>query len=216
MVREAVDVRIVEAREEHVPFIAWVQNTAFRSHMPRSMWDLFVGKDEPEVLKFLEAFATTEAQHWGRYEGFLIAEVDGTPAAAMTGYFREESDFNAGVAQACEAVGMTQADIDAGWARAGTIGLLNLDHGEGAWVTENVATKPEFRRRGLVDRLLNATLERGRERGATIAEIGVFIGNDNAQRAYEKVGYEVIDEKRSPEFEAVYGSPGARELQRTL
>jgi ribosomal protein S18 acetylase RimI-like enzyme len=216
MVREALDIKIIEAREERVPFVAWVQNTAFRSHMPKSMWDFFVGKDEAEVLRFLEAFATTEAKHWGSYEGFLIAEVGGTPAAAMTGYFYEESDFESGVAQAAQAAGMTQDDINAGWARAGAIGLIDSDHTPGAWITENVATKPEFRRRGLVDRLLQEQMERGRQRGATIAEIGVFIGNDNAQRAYEKAGYEVVDEKTDPRFEEVYGSPGARLLRRSI
>jgi RimJ/RimL family protein N-acetyltransferase len=53
-------------------------------------------------------------------------------------------------------------------------------------------------------------------RGATIGEISVFIGNDAAQRAYEKAGFEVIGEKRHPEFEAVYKCPGARMLRRAL
>jgi RimJ/RimL family protein N-acetyltransferase len=58
--------------------------------------------------------------------------------------------------------------------------------------------------------------EAGRERGAKTADIGVLIGNDPAQRAYEKCGFAVVDERRDAEFEAVYGSPGARMLRRTL
>ncbi len=184
MVKETLDVSIIDAREEHVPFIAWVQLTAFRSHLPKGMWDFFVGGSEEDTLRFLEALATTETKHWCRYQGFIIAEVSGTPAAAMTGYFEAESSFDKGVAEACRAIGMAQDDINAGWTRAGTIALVNTAHAPGSWITENVATKPEFRRRGLVDRLLAEMMERGRSRGATIAEIGVFIGNDNAQRAY--------------------------------
>ena len=85
-----------------------------------------------------------------------------------------------------------------------------------AWVVEHVATKPEFRRRGLVERLVHATLEAGREKGATVADIGVLLGNDPAQRAYEKCGFEVVDEVRNAEFEAAYGSAGARMLRRSL
>ena len=81
---------------------------------------------------------------------------------------------------------------------------------------ENVATAPEYRRRGLVDRLLVEILGKGRERAATIADIGVLIGNDPAQRAYEKAGFEVTGEKRHPEFEAVYRCPGIRSLSLNL
>ncbi|MFV1991757.1 MAG: GNAT family N-acetyltransferase [Acidimicrobiales bacterium] len=79
-----------------------------------------------------------------------------------------------------------------------------------------MATKPKFRRRGLVDKLLAEMMERGRSRGATIADVGVFIGNDNAQRAYEKAGYEVVEEKLHPDFEAVYKCLGVRQLRREL
>ncbi len=216
MVSEATDVKIIDAREEHVPFIAWVQLTAFRSHLPKSMWDFFIDSSEEDVLRFLAALATTESQHWGSYQGFIIAEVDGTPAAAMTGYFEAESSFMQGVAEACRTIGMTDRDVGAGWKRADTIELVGTPHAPGAWITENVATKPEFRRRGLVDRLLAEMMDRGRAKGATIGEVGVFIGNDNAQRAYEKAGYEVVEEKLHPDFEAVYKCPGVRQLRREL
>ena len=134
----------------------------------------------------------------------------------MTGYFEAESSFDEGVAEACRAFGMTGDDISKGWRRAGAIALLGTEHAPGAWITENVATKPEFRRRGLVDKLLVAMMERGRSKGATIAEIGVFIGNDNAQRAYEKAGYEVVEEKLHSDFEAVYRCPGVRQLRRAI
>jgi ribosomal protein S18 acetylase RimI-like enzyme len=81
---------------------------------------------------------------------------------------------------------------------------------------ENVATLPEFRRQGLVDRLMERILARGRERGATTADISVFIGNDAAQLAYEKHGFAAVAEKRHPEFEAVYLTPGTRTLRRGL
>ena len=144
--------------------------------------------------------------------------IGGVPAAGMTGYFQAESRFDAGIKQATTALGMTDADIAAGWQRAGTIDRIGdeHDHAPGAWIIENVATKPEFRRRGLVDRLIQEMLDRGRAKGATIAEIGVFIGNDRAQAAYEKAGFEVVSEKTDAEFEAVYGCPGARQLRRSI
>jgi hypothetical protein len=60
-----------------------------------------------------------------------------------------------------------------------------------------------------------AIMQRGRDTGATVSDISVFIGNDAAQEAYEKAGYVAIAEKRDPAFEAVYKSPGVRTLRRT-
>jgi ribosomal protein S18 acetylase RimI-like enzyme len=67
-----------------------------------------------------------------------------------------------------------------------------------------------------VERLIHETLERGRQKGAKVADIGVLIGNDPAQRAYEKCGFEVVDEVRNADFEAAYGSAGARMLRRAI
>jgi ribosomal protein S18 acetylase RimI-like enzyme len=90
------------------------------------------------------------------------------------------------------------------------------EHVPGAWIIEDVATLPQYRRRGLVDALMQAIMQRGRDRGATVSDIGVFIGNDSAQKAYEKAGYVVVEEQRDPAFEAVYKTPGTRTLRRTL
>lgn len=90
------------------------------------------------------------------------------------------------------------------------------DEAEGAWIVESVATLPEFRRRGLVNRLLEEILEKGRRQGFRRAQVSVFIGNTPAQNAYEKCGFKVVDEKRHPDFEAEIGCPGIARLLRDL
>jgi len=216
-----MDVRIVEARPEHVPFIAWVMLTAHRSHLERGLWDFLVGGTEADCLRFLEALAATSQPHWSHHSIFIVAEVEGRPVSALCGYFDRDLGTGTpllrdGIQEANQALGITEEETMAGWQRGGSIAYVAPDHVPEAWVVENVATLPEFRRKGLVDRLLQEILDRGRARGATIADIGVLIGNDGAQRAYEKAGFEVIGEKLHPEFEAVYKCPGIRSLRRTL
>jgi ribosomal protein S18 acetylase RimI-like enzyme len=80
------------------------------------------------------------------------------------------------------------------------------------WTIENVATLPQFRRQGLVDRLLVEALERGRARGFDAAQIGVFIGNEPARRAYLKAGFRFAAEKRNDHWEAEIGCPGTEQL----
>jgi ribosomal protein S18 acetylase RimI-like enzyme len=212
-------VKIVDAHAGHAKFIARVMLTAFRSHLEHGLWDFVVGGSEAECLRFLEALATTVQPHWAHYSTFIVAEVEGQAAAALCGYFEAEHgapSFAKALLETNQAVGRTEEDNAAGWQRAGSVVHVAPDHVDGAWIVENVATLPEFRRRGLVDRLLLEILDRGRSRGATIADIGVLIGNDPAQRAYEKAGFEVTGEKRHPEFEAVYKCPGIRSLSRSL
>ncbi len=215
----ATDVRIVNAGREHIPFVAWVVMASNRSHLPKGMWDLNLGGSEEEVLRYLEVMADTTEIHWGHYSFFQVAEVDGVPASGMCGFFENEygaASVMAGAAEANQKTGRTAEEVAAGWERAKSIMGIVMPHEPGCWVVEHVGTRPEYRRRGLVERLVNATLDRGRELGAKTADIGVLIGNDPAQRAYEKCGFVVVDEVRNAEFEAVYGSAGARMLRRGL
>jgi ribosomal protein S18 acetylase RimI-like enzyme len=157
--------------------------------------------------------------HWAHYSLFKVAEVAGVPAAGMCGFFENElgaASMMAGAAEVNQKAGRSVEDAAAGWERSKAIMGIVMEHEEGAWVVEHVATRPEFRRRGLVDRLVREMLDRGRQRGAKTADIGVLIGNDPAQRAYEKCGFEVVLEKRDAAFEAAYGSPGARMLRQRL
>jgi ribosomal protein S18 acetylase RimI-like enzyme len=213
------NVTIVEARPEHVPFIAWVMLTAARSHVEKGMWDFMAGPDEARTLRFLEALASTEEPHWAHHSLFLVAEAGGRPASALCGYFDEEhgtATLAPMLPAAAQAAGMTPDELMAAWQEGLSIAQVAPEHVAGVWIVEHVATLPEFRRQGLVDRLLAAVLDKGRARGATVGDVGVLIGNDRAQRAYEKAGFRVTGEKRHPEFEAAYGCPGIRELSRPL
>jgi len=216
----ATDIKIADARPEHAPFVAWVMLTAARSHVERGMWDFMAGPDEARTLRFLEAMAATEQPHWAHHSLFLVAEVAGRPASALCGYFDEQhapSTMLPALPLAAAAAKIPENEFMAGWQNGGaSIVHVSPEHVPGAWLVEHVATLPAFRRQGLVDRLLAAVLERGRARGATVADIGVLIGNDRAQRAYEKAGFAVTGVKLHPEFEAAYHCPGIRELSRPL
>jgi len=214
-----MDLKIIDANRGHGGFIAWVLLESARSHLKRGLWDFLVDGSDTDCLRFLEALATTSHPHWAHYSTFIVAAVDGEPAAALCGYFEEENGMESlrkALPEANERVGRTEEEQAAGTQRAIPIVHVAPDHEPGAWIIENVATHPSFRRKGLVDRLLAEILERGRGLGATIVDIGVLIGNDPAQRAYEKAGFEVIGEKRHPDFEAVWGCPGIRSMSQRL
>jgi len=212
-----MDVRIRQAVADDAPFLGWVIFTAGRSHCPRGVWDVIVGRPESECITFLEHLTVTEPRHMFYYSDFIIAEVEGRPVAALSGYDPTELTDVAG--PLVEVFG--KPGVMAGKRADNSKGVAAIvhcypDNAEGAWVIESVATVPEFRRRGIIDTLLNEILQKGRGLGYALGQVGVFIGNTAAQRAYEKCGFAIVDEKRHPDFEAEIGCPGMARLHMDL
>lgn len=206
------------ATEADAPFIAWVQQEAARSHLPYGFWDLaFIGPDEWR-LPLIERLVRAQARSFCHWSNFLIAEVGGEPAAALSGYENPSSSAGTLLFEA-----MQEAFVAVGWGELQANALNERivpfltcipEAAEEDWVIEWVATKPAHRGKGLVKALLHAILERGAERGHACTQIGVLIGNVAAQRAYESVGFRVVDEKTSPAFEGTFGTPGIRRMLR--
>jgi ribosomal-protein-alanine N-acetyltransferase len=61
----------------------------------------------------------------------------------------------------------------------------------------NIATHPEFQRRGIARRLLETTIERARERGATNAYLEVRSKNSRAIDLYQKLGFTITSIRKN-------------------
>jgi ribosomal protein S18 acetylase RimI-like enzyme len=155
-----------------------------------------------------------------RWEGFLIAEVDGAPAAGLSGYSSTDpamANPDPAIADAGHAVlGWGPAEQQAAGERLGPFLTCVLEPPRDTWVVEWVATRPELRRRGLVHELLLAVMDAGRRRGFTRSQIMVFLENTSARCAYERAGYAFVDDKRHPDFARLMGCPGIARLTREL
>ena len=203
--------------EADAEFLAWVMLTASRLG-PRGTWDLVVGGDDDACLEYLRRLALVPGTLC-HCESFAVAEIDGRPVSALA-MCRFADGGWAAVGQAMARVqgdlGWSAADVEASQARlAPALACMPTDAGAD-WCIEFVATLPQYRRRGLVDALMRQAIQRGVDRKCSLAQIQILIGNDPAQWAYEKAGFVVHDERQSPEFQAVMGSPGFRRLLRKL
>lgn len=209
-------ITVRDATEEDVDFISWVMLAASRSHLARGCWEYMYGIDEATALRFLAALAATEQVHLFHHSLFQIAEVEGRPAAAMCGYDPQTHGPRGArdaFERACESARITFDDdfnrrvevFSAGWTPQEQLP-------ERPWIVENVATHPDFRRRGLADLLLRQTIERGRGNGFRQAQVSVYIGNEAARRAYINSGFVVASEARDPRWDAEIGCPGTETL----
>jgi ribosomal protein S18 acetylase RimI-like enzyme len=208
------------ARAEDAPFLAEVVLSAGRSHVATSFWDLFLAAPEPEILDFLaRGFLLAPFRSWWHHAHFLIAEVGGVPAAALSGFAPDDPGLHPpeeALRDAVRVFGWSDAELEAGLRRANAFFTCTTSPSPGAWLVENVATSPAFRRRGLVAALVPAVLERGRAAGHPLAQLTVFIGNQPAQCAYEAAGFAVVGERRHAAFEAAVGCPGLARMERPL
>ena len=203
------------------PFLAWVMQEADRMGGVVSSTDLVFDFGEKRRLDFLARLAVSDADSYYHYRRFLIAEVDGEPAAALAGYVPDELPPDSFIAV------VREEGARAGWTDSELMEVLSRDHyfsshyfrvaipGDSLRV-EWVATRPEFRRRGLIAALLQRLLFHGRQRGLRNAYVGTAIGNEPAQRAYESAGFEVFAECRHVDFEAIHAAPGLVFLRRQL
>ena len=213
-----MDIQIRPARPEDTEFLAWLILTAGRAHVTRGIWEVILGATEQDNLEFLKLLAVTARPHLFHYSCYLIAELDGKPAAGLGGYDPKICGYEAlrrAMPEVFMKLGHTGTDPEAN-KRAERVLCCIPEDTEGAWIIDSVATVPEHRRKGLVDRLLAAILEKGRQKGFRRAQINIYIGNLPAQRAYEKQGFKIIDEKRHPDFEAEIGSPGMARMLKNL
>jgi translation initiation factor 4G len=214
--------RIRRATEDDVRLLAWVMLAASRSHLDRSLWEYLNAQDEQETLGFLRRCATTETVHLFHHSLFLVAEDDGVPAAAMCAYDSATQGYESFLPLGAELSAANGVDLaDPEYARRMGVMLSGFvaehEGPEGPrWVIENVACRPEYRRRGLTEALLHELLGHGRERGFEHAQIGVFLDNERARRAYLKAGFEVVAEARSDGWADELGCPGTELLLQPL
>jgi ribosomal protein S18 acetylase RimI-like enzyme len=210
--------KIRRGKADDAEFLARVMMLASRGHLRRGVWDLIIGGSEENCLDYLRRLALTEPVSLCHFSSFLVAEHDGRPAAALCGFDPDVGGWQL-LSEAMKNVqrqqGWTNADEKASADRTASVWHCTFDTLDGAWVVESVATMPEFRRRGYADSLMAEILEIGRARRHRVAQLTILIGNVAAQRAYEKAGFRVTEEKRHRDFEAALGAPGFMRMVRS-
>ena len=74
---------IRQARIDDAKFVAQTIFAAQRGHVPRGWFDIALDWPEPRCLAFVERIATAPQQSWWHVTQFIIAEVEGEPAAGL-------------------------------------------------------------------------------------------------------------------------------------
>lgn len=209
-----MDVEIRSARADDAAFLAWLILTAGRAHVKRGIWEVILNEPEDKCLAFLKLLSVTRTPHLFHHSCYLVAEVEEGPVSGLGGYDPDTQGYPRLLEALPEVYG-----------KLGKLPSKEIASGEppritasippsvpSAWVIDSIATIPAFRRRGIIDRLLDNILDIGRRKGYGQAQISIYIGNTPAQRAYEKHGFRLLDEWPDSYFQKEIGSPGMARL----
>ncbi len=204
-----MNVQIRSADRGDTRFLVWVIQEAARSHLEKGIMDLIL-PDDQKRLAFLDAASHADAPSFFQYKNFLVAELDGRQVAALSGYEPAIATplLDSVIVEVAKELGWSDEELAEMQSQLASCVTCFPDSPEDRWIVEWVATVPEFRGRGIVNRLLLEILDRGREHGYEKAQIGYLLGNTLAQRSYERVGFKTVYDRRDPDFEAELGCPG--------
>ncbi|WP_426440068.1 GNAT family N-acetyltransferase [Bradyrhizobium genosp. P] len=203
------------ARSDDAAFIARIILAAQRGPMPRGWFDIALGLGEPECLAFIARLAVASNRSWYHVAHFLIAEVDGVPAAALCAM--PASGTVVAARSAIEEVAAGTGIDVAGIVQRGAYARnCWVQGGDADWMIEYVATDAVYRGGGLVQALIGQALAAGNAAGYKQASISFLIGNEPAERCYAKAGFAFAEEKRDAAFEALIGAPGFRRFARAM
>ena len=130
---------------------------------------------------------------------FLIAEVDGERAAALSTWVEKVNGMSSNMIKSN--LLMYFIDREKILAAAPNLTLMNevaIQRDEYALQIECVYTAPAYRGKGLTARLIDEHIKRRLEEGMTFNKVQVILlkNNDAAQKAYAKAGFAIKEEKK--------------------
>jgi ribosomal protein S18 acetylase RimI-like enzyme len=203
---------------EDAGFIARTVLAAQRGHRPRGWFDVALDWPEPQCLDFIRKVAVTRTISWWHTSQFLIADVEGAPAAALCALPSSGSRAAArqAIAEVATEIGLDEAGLSAIWRRGAYSGTCWVQGDDSHWMIEHVASHPSYRGRGLMQALIEQGLAAGKAAGFERVSISFLIGNAPAERCYTKAGFAFAEEKRNAAFEAITGAPGFRRFERVI
>jgi ribosomal protein S18 acetylase RimI-like enzyme len=215
--RGATVTHIRPAHGDDSDFLGWVIYAAARGQLARGWFDIVLERGEPFCIAYCVELARATARSWWHWSLFSVVDAEGVPVAALCG-FGDESVYgasSAAMAEASRKMGLSEEEHAHLWPRGSFI-LSCTTSEPGAWTIENVATLPKYRGSGVTQILLQHEVARARAEGYSRAQISFLIGNEPAERAYIKAGFQFAEERRTAEFQATMGAPGLRRLARDI
>lgn len=179
-----------------IDFLAGIMELSMLPAQGRGLFDDLAAVAGMDRLSFHKAVLLSGASNWGQLDSYIIASVDGAPAAASAAYFSTMPDIRpmttAQVQALSEQLGLSREKskdmLRAYIKNFGAFGdLPHLRH-PGEYVLEFGGVMPEFEGLRLPGYVIGAHVKRAIELGAKTLGIVVLVGNTLALSSFRRYG----------------------------
>ncbi|MEZ4790302.1 MAG: GNAT family N-acetyltransferase [Flavobacteriales bacterium] len=180
-----------------IPFLVETIVAAEKSNSPRMGLSILFDLSEAGTRKLIGAMLEEEVDGCElSISSFLIAEVDGRPAAAVAGWVEGDGEEMPSALLKANLIGFTFPPESMALLRerAPIVSGVQIEREKDALQIEYVHTDPAFRGRGLAGELIRAHLAKA---GPRKAQVQAFADNRVAIALYERLGFHITHTRTS-------------------
>lgn len=169
---------------------------------------VFQASDDTILLEYLKRLATTSTKSYCHYSNFFIAESAGKSVGAICAYEPRITTHDA-LAKALEEIGIDESYHER------IAGYLLCEHemDNQTWVLDFLMIEEEYKSIETYKEIITKSMLPARLKGYRKVQTMVEIGSIEPELMYKKLGFTVIDEKRSDYYEEQFGRFGIIRLQ---
>jgi hypothetical protein len=206
----AITVR--KAMEADIDIIAQALLESSRGGKKIGLFDLVFNTSETEtLLGNLKRLALTSTKSYCHFSNFFIALSDGVTAGTICGYEPRIATHEI-FSKALEEIGFDETYHE----RIAAYLLCEGDMDNKTFVLDFMLIKPEFKSLDIFKELIGKSMLTARLKGYRKVQTPVEIGLVEHEMIYKKLGFTVIDEKRSEYYKEQFDRPGIMRLQMIL
>jgi len=206
----AITVR--KASESDIDLIAQALLESSRSGKNIGLFDLvFNTSDDELLLGHLKRLALTTTKSYCHFSNFFIAMSGGSSVGTICGYEPRIATHEI-FSKALEEIGFDESYHE----RIAAYLLCEGEVDNKTFVLDFMLVKPEFKTIDVYKELIGKSMLTARLKGYRKVQTSIEIGSAENELIFKKLGFEMIDEKRSEYYKEQFDRAGIMRLQMIL
>lgn len=206
----AITVR--KASESDIDLVAQALLDSSRADKKIGLFDLvFNTSDKEELIGNLKRLALAPTKSYCHISNFFVALSDSAPAGVICGYEPRIATHEI-FSKALEEIGFDDDYHE----RIAAYLLCEGEVDNKTFVLDFLSVKPEFKSVDVYKELIGKSMLTARLKGYRKVQTSIEIGSVENEMIYKRLGFDVVDEKRSEYYKEQFGRPGIMRLQITL
>lgn len=204
-----MSVTVRKASEADAAIICQAMLEGSRAGKSIGFFDLiFQTSEDAELTAHLKRLIMTTTKSYCHFSNFFIALSGNEPVGALCGYEPRIATHDI-FAQALEEIGIDESYHE----RIAAYLLCEPEVDNKTFILDFMMAKSEFKSIEILKELVGKSMLTARLKGYRKVQTMVEIGSAETEMIYKKLGFNVIDEKRSDYYKEQFGRAGIMRMQ---